>query len=175
MGRVRGMENESQAWQAQKRPAAFEACVNELLSLDEVRQLAAYNQHCNTSRLEHSIGVAYVSYAICKRLGLDFRAAARAGMLHDLFYYDWREMGHTASLHTYLHPKCALENAERLVADLTDIERNAIESHMWPLSERTPRYAESLAVSLADKICCVAEVAAAGARATKRGWKRIFA
>jgi len=161
--------------EAGQENGGFADCIGELLALDEVKRLALYNQHCNTSRLRHSLGVAYFSYVICKRLGWDCRAAARAGILHDLFCYDWREEGHSAGLHTYLHPKCALENAERLVADLTDVERDAIVSHMWPLSDSVPRHKEALVVSLVDKACCVAEIAAAGARATKRGWKRIFA
>ena len=164
----------SSSGRRKRRPAAFLDCIAPLLVLEEVQRLDGFNQHYNTSRLRHSLNVAYCGYVLSRALGLDFRAAARAGMLHDLFCYNWREEGHSASLHTYLHPKCALENAERLVHDLTDVERDAIAAHMWPLCDTRPHYMVSAVVSLADKICCVAEVAASGGRSCKRRVKKFF-
>jgi len=165
----------SAAGRIKRRPAIFLDCIADLLALDEVQQLDSFSQHYKTSRLRHCLNVAYCGYFLSRAFGLDYRAAARAGVLHDLFCYDWREEGHSASLHTYLHPKCALENAERLVPDLTDTERDAIAAHMWPLCDTRPHYMVSVVVSLADKICCVAEVASAGGRSCKRRFKNLFA
>jgi uncharacterized protein len=46
-------------------------------------------QHSDVSCLEHCMSVSYNSYLICRRLGLNYQAAARGGLLHDLFLYDW--------------------------------------------------------------------------------------
>jgi len=145
-----------------RRRADFEQCVAELLVLEEVCALADYAQHGHGSRLHHSIRVAYCGFLLSRLFRLDSRAAARAGLLHDLFCYNWREKGYTAGEHTFAHPVEALANAERLVPDLNDAERDAILRHMWPLCHGAPRYAVSVIVSLADKICCVAELLETG-------------
>jgi uncharacterized protein len=103
-----------------------------------------------------------MSYRICKRFGLDYRAAAKGGMLHDLFLYDWRDGEHNGR-HCFSHPQVAYKNAMRLcskadhIDDLTDLEKDIILKHMWPLSAKRPRYRESLVVCLADKMCAAME------------------
>lgn len=134
----------------------FYDCVADLLELDDVKALSNYSQHINTNRLQHSINVSYYSYLIAKLLHCDFRSAARAGLLHDLFLYDWRETESEES-HAFAHPKVALENAMRNV-ELNEIEKDAIVSHMWPLAKYPPKYKESFIVSMADKYCCTGEV-----------------
>ncbi len=124
-------------------------CIEDLLFLPEVQQLNNYTQHLNTSRLNHSVYVSYLSYKVCKKLGLDFRSAARGGLLHDLFLYDWRTTPQPEGRHAFAHPKVALRNAKEL-AELNDIECDSIEKHMWPITFKMPRYKESLIVSLID-------------------------
>lgn len=134
----------------------FREIIYELLEFDEVKRLAEYFQHCSTTRLQHSFNVSYYSFIIAKKMGGDTRSAARAGMLHDLFLYDWRTEK-TPQMHAFYHPKAALENAEKLT-ELNDIEKDAIVNHMWPLSSHMPKYKESYAVTLADKYCAVIEI-----------------
>ena len=54
-----------------------------------------------------------MNYIVCKKLGLDDNAAAKAGLLHDLFLYDWH--GHKPEkgerMHGFEHPNKALKNA----------------------------------------------------------------
>ena len=138
-------------------PALFYGCVADLLEHDMVARLDNFSQHVGTSRLQHSINVAYYSFLICRRLGLDYRSAARAGIMHDLFLYDWREV-HSSKKHVRSHPKAALENARKVTA-LNKVEEDAIRRHMWPLTIRPPKYLEGHVVSFADKICACAEVA----------------
>ena len=45
---------------------------------------------------------------------LDYRSVARAGLLHDLFYYDWRTTKFDLGTHALIHPRVALRNAEKL-------------------------------------------------------------
>ncbi len=143
---------------AYRNDAEFFECIAELLELSDVQQLSNFAQHCKTNRLEHSLNVAYYSYKICKRLGLDYRSAARAGVLHDLFLYDWRKEKQPEGNHAKAHPRVALRNAEK-IADLNKVEKDAIVKHMWPLTVRPPRYKESMIVSMADKYSACYEVA----------------
>ncbi|MCB6364946.1 HD family phosphohydrolase [Intestinibacillus massiliensis] len=137
--------------------AAFHSCIADLIDTPEVQAMCDIPQHADISCFGHSVFVAYLSFRICRRLGWDYRAAARGGLLHDLFLYDWRVKGSHTGPHGFTHPRAALENASQL-CELTDVEKDIILKHMWPL---TPfsfyRYKESLAVSCADKICAFAE------------------
>lgn len=136
----------------------FYSTIKDLLRDDRVQELEAYSQHMETTRLQHSLNVAYYSYVICKKLNLDYHAAARAGLLHDFFCYDWREEDHAATAHASIHPKMALQNAQNMTA-LTPMEEDAIVHHMWPLTFHRPSSAEGMVVCLADKYSACVEVA----------------
>ena len=69
----------------------FEQIIEDIINNQTVQKMKNYNQHYDTSCYEHCKNVAYISYKICKKLKLDYKSAARAGMLHDLFLYDWRK------------------------------------------------------------------------------------
>ena len=100
----------------------YVALIADLLQKDAVKRLAAFPQHYYSNRLKHSISVSYYSYLIGKKFHLNTRALARAGLLHDLFYYDWRNTHLTLSKHNQLHPLLALHNAER-ITKLTPMEK----------------------------------------------------
>ena len=136
--------------------AEFGNCVNELLETKDVKALDNFSQHLNTSRLQHSINVSYYSFLICRHLKLDYKSAARAGLLHDLYLYD-RHIEKQEQSHAIYHPKEALKNAQR-IAELNKIEKDAILKHMWPLCYGIPKYKETVVVTLADKYCATAEV-----------------
>ncbi len=134
----------------------FMDCIRDLLEIPEVKELDKFHQHCNTSRLQHCLSVSYYSYRFAKKIGANPREAARAGLLHDLFLYDWRTEK-TPQLHAFWHPKAALENAKR-ITELTNAEERAILEHMWPLYWGMPSTKESLAVTMADKYAASIEV-----------------
>ncbi len=138
----------------------FNDCIRDIIYSDKVLKLQEYWQHCNTSRYQHSINVAYHSYFLCKILHFDYRSAARAGLLHDLFFYDWREEKQPEGNHAIAHAIVALRNANELT-DINEIEADAIVNHMWPISRNMPKYKESYVVSLADKFCTMFEIAEA--------------
>ena len=104
--------------------------VGSLLETKEVQKLANYIQHHFSTRLEHVITVSYVSYRIAKTLGWNAKAVARAGLLHDLFYYDWRTTKFDRGTHAWIHPRIAVRNAEKLTK-LSDLEKDIIIKHMW--------------------------------------------
>ncbi|EEW52912.1 HD domain-containing protein [Limosilactobacillus antri] len=127
----------------------YMAIVGDLLAQPAVQKLADYTQHHHSNRLQHSIAVSYDSYRIAKRLHLDYRSTARAGLLHDLFYYDWRTTKFDLGTHAFIHPRVALRNAEK-ITPLNKKEKDIILKHMFGATMATPRYPESLIVSLVD-------------------------
>ncbi|MCL2031056.1 MAG: hydrolase [Oscillospiraceae bacterium] len=133
----------------------FLSLIADLLDAEPVQRLDAFPHHADSSRLQHSVNVAYYSFLLCRQLGLDYRSAARGGLLHDLFFYDLANKK-DGPQHTWLHPEIALQNAEE-VAELCDRERDIILCHMWPRAH-LPRYLESFVVSLMDKVAFFTEV-----------------
>lgn len=130
--------------------------VDDLLQHDEVQQLAQYTQHHFSNRLRHSISVSYQSYLIAKKIGADATATARAGLLHDLFYYDWRVTKFEEGSHAYVHPRIALQNAQK-ITHISGKEADIIVKHMFGATIALPKYRESWIVSLVDDFAAVNE------------------
>ncbi len=134
----------------------YRQCIDDLLTNPIVLSIQNFVQHGNLSCLEHCINVSYKSYIICKYLNLNYRSAARGGLLHDLFLYDWHISKPQNGLHAFTHPTTALKNAN-MYFNLNDAEKDIIVKHMWPLTLKIPKYKESFIVSLVDKYCAFTE------------------
>lgn len=106
--------------------------VGDLLEKPEVQRLANYTQHHYGNRLEHVIAVSYLSYNYAKWLHLDVVSVARAGILHDLYYYEGEGDNASMAEHATMHPQIALKNAQA-ITDVSDLETNIILSHMYPV------------------------------------------
>ncbi|HBF74935.1 MAG TPA: hydrolase [Lactobacillus sp.] len=139
-----------------RQDSEYVALVADLLAKPEVQKLANYTQHHHSNRLDHSISVSYDSYLIAKKHHLNVRATARAGLLHDLFYYDWRTTKFNLGSHAFIHPRVALRNAEKLT-ELSPMEKDIILKHMWGATAALPKYRESVVVSLVDDKDAVVE------------------
>ncbi len=61
-------------------------CVRDILEHPVFQSMDQYIQHGTTTCKAHCIQVSYLGYKLCKRFGGNWRSAARAGLLHDLFY-----------------------------------------------------------------------------------------
>ena len=110
-----------------------------------------YNiEHHGISRMEHSLKVSYYSYKIALRLGLDYQSVARGGLLHDFYLCDNNRSRVSRFIDVFIHPKKTLATSKEYF-NLNEIEENIIESHMFPLYHRLPKYKESIIVSLVDK------------------------
>lgn len=144
--------------------------VQDILDHPLFQNLDYYSQHGDISRRQHSINVSYHSYRLCRFLRLDARSAARAGLLHDLFFYRWQDKKAENSdfKHVYEHPFDALDNAKR-VCDLSKLESDIITKHMFPFCYGMPRYAETFVVSLVDKLSATAEALVFIASRFKKG------
>ncbi len=135
----------------------FYDTIKDVLEIEEVKNLATFEQHIGTSRLDHSLYVSYFAYKWAKKYNRDFKSAARGGLLHDLFHYNWWEESHPEGRHAWTHPKIALRNARELLL-INKIESDCIEKHMWPLCMSAPLYIESYFVTFADKYSATIEV-----------------
>ena len=138
----------------------FEAIISDLTTNWAVQEMNQYIQHFDTSCFDHCKKVAYYSYLICKKHGLDYRSAARGAMLHDLFLYNWRKSQRDVKLeglHSFVHPKIAFQNAIHLF-QLNEKEQDIILKHMWPLTIfAVPKYRESFIITFVDKYCAIEE------------------
>jgi len=140
---------------------AYLECIKDLIKVDMVRQMKSYTHHKDFSCLDHCFHVSYLSYKVCKKLNLDCRAAARGGLLHDFFLYDWHMEKPLEGLHGFVHPQIALKNADHYFS-LSEMERDIIAKHMWPITISMPRYTESFIVQLIDKYCATVEILSRG-------------
>lgn len=128
----------------------YKTLIEDILENKEFNKLEAIEHH-GTNRLKHSIRVSYYSYKICRIIGIDYISAARAGLLHDFFLSKNDRTKKERISSFFLHPKKALKTATNNF-QLNDIEKNIIESHMFPVNIALPKYLESWIVSIVDKI-----------------------
>lgn len=135
----------------------FTKTAGPLLRAEPVLRMARWRHHGRVTCLDHSLLVAWTAYRWAGRLGLDEGAAARGGLLHDLYLYDPRDKSAHPGPQCMDHPRIAARNAGE-VTELTEKERNIILSHMWPLGGQPPRSPEAVLVNLADTACAVLEL-----------------
>lgn len=132
--------------------------INNIMKNEEFKKIDKIKHH-NTTRLDHSMKVSYYSYKIAKSLKLDYREVARGGLLHD-FYIDeiseCKKIKDKIKLFSIKHPKDAVSNALAYF-ELSEKEIDIIQSHMFPVDYKIPKYAESWIVSLVDKILSIGE------------------
>lgn len=137
----------------------FWKCIRDVATHPVVLRMKLYPHHGNSSCYDHCIHVAYYNYQWCRFFKLDYKSAARGGMLHDLFLYDWHK--HTKKtgdhFHGLTHPKVALKNARKFF-DLNPVEQDIIYRHMWPVTPfRIPHTMEGFITTWTDKYCGACE------------------
>jgi len=138
----------------------YYSCVSDIIGCRQLIRLRSITHHISTTRFQHCLNVSYYSWLVCRKLGLNARSAARAGLLHDLFFYDRKEYNSSREKgqlsHSAMHAFIAVQNAAELTP-LTPLERDMIEKHMWPATRPLPKYKETYIITLIDKYCAVLE------------------
>ena len=134
----------------------FYLYASDILENQKVNKLSEYLHHKNVSRLEHSLNVAYKSICFVRKhnLSVDEKSLIRGALLHDFFLYNLKN--ERIKNHLVRHPYIAYENAKREF-NLNAIEKDIILKHMWPLTNRIPKYKESLIVCLVDTYYAIKE------------------
>jgi len=140
-----------------QRLREFADTTRELLHSEPVRSMGQWRHHREVTCLDHSLFVAYWSYCWAKALRMDTAAAARGGLLHDLYLYDSHDKSAHPGWQCFDHPRAAAKNAEKLTR-LSQKERNIILSHMWPLGGALPRSPEAWLVDFVDTLCATLEL-----------------
>ena len=129
---------------------------NELIKpylIDEFNELKNINHH-GITRYNHSLRVAYYTYIITKFLGFNYEEATIAALLHDFFTDEVEsELG---IFKLRRHPKHALNNASKYFY-LTDLQKDIISTHMFPITFTPPKYLESWVVDIVDDISAIYE------------------
>lgn len=122
---------------------------------------ARFMQHGRVSVLEHSLRVTACCLALAAALHLrvDTRALVRGALLHDYFLYDWHDRDPGHRWHGFRHARTAARNAARDFA-ISEVERDMILSHMFPLYPHPPCCRESAVLCVADKVCALQETLA---------------
>lgn len=113
--------------------------------------------HFYTSVAEHSFYVAVwcLRLAAFFHLSLERELLIRCALLHDIGIIGFRKVsrremgGHFLA---FFHPSHSVWLLESQGSTLSDKERNAIETHMFPLSRSLPKSKEAWVLTLADKI-----------------------
>lgn len=136
----------------------YYAIIADLLNSEEIQKLKNYQHHITTTRFQHCLNVSYYHYKICRFFKLDANSGARAGLLHDLYFYDTKNyISHKPAIkHSKYHSQTALINAEKIIK-LNDRERDMIYNHMWPVTPEKPKYAETYLITFVDKYCAMIE------------------
>lgn len=131
--------------------------VDDIIKNKEFEKMESILHH-GLSRKDHSIRVSYYSYIISKKLGLDYTAVARAGLLHDFFFEENEKSNIKKRAHTLVnHPKYARENASKYFS-LSEKEADIIETHMFPVAIKMPSYIESWVVDIVDDFVAIGEL-----------------
>lgn len=134
---------------------------SDIIDSDNFKKTKAHIQHGNKTVNEHCMDVAIYSLLLCNSLGLhcNKRDLVRGALLHDYFLYDWHDKEYLTQrkrLHGFRHPGIALKNADKEY-ELTDIQRDIIKKHMFPLVPFPPTCKEAWVVTAADKYCSFME------------------
>lgn len=149
--------------------------VADLLENEIVLKMKEFPHHGDTTCFQHCLNVSYYNYKLCRFFSLNERAGARAGLLHDLFLYDWHTYKPQKGerLHGFTHAGKALENVRENFY-VSDLEADIIEKHMFPLNlTALPKYRETLIIVIVDKYCGLLETVIPRFQKVGRGIKKI--
>ena len=131
----------------------FLEIVQPILDLEEFNN-TKFQKHHGITRYDHSMNVAYITYVVTKNLKLNYKEATFAALIHDFFNDEVKDENGYKRLVD--HPKHALKNAMRYF-ELTDLQKDIIAKHMFPVTLTPPKYKESVLVSLIDKYSSINE------------------
>lgn len=134
----------------------FYKIIEPLFKTKMVQKLDNYTHHHFQSRLDHCLSVSYYGYKLGKKLGLNYEAMARGGLLHDLFFYDWRTTKFDQGSHAYMHPRIALQNAKKITT-ISSLEEDIIVHHMMGSTLDVTRSKEAFCISMIDKYLATSE------------------
>ena len=134
----------------------YQEVVQDILDNEEFKKLYREPHH-GISRYLHVLRVSKLAFRFCKILRLKkIKEITRAALLND-FYFDKDLEGYDAYERLSIHPYKALENSLKYY-ELSDLECDIIEKHMYPHTKEKPKYFGSYLVSICDKLAATYEM-----------------
>lgn len=125
----------------------------DLLKDDLVKSMNTYRHHRAITTHFHSLYVSYTVLKAAEKMKLEnAREITRAALLHDFYLYEWYTEKHEEN-HIFYHPKESVKNIEKHFGKLSEMQKNMILSHMFPLTREMPKSKGALLLTLADKHC----------------------
>ncbi len=121
--------------------------VPEFKKLDDIR-------HHGITRLDHCLRVAYYSYLISKLIHLNYKEVTEAALLHDFFTDEVDDESMPYRLRR--HASIACNNASKYFR-LSEMQKDIILTHMFPITFTPPKYLESWIVDFVDDIAAIYE------------------
>lgn len=132
-----------------KQKEEFDILIKDIIENPNFKELDL-EMHHGISRAQHSYRVAEGVYKMTKKLHMNYEEATRAALLHDFYFnYQLEDNGEVKNL--VEHPSMAVLNASKYY-ELSERQKNMIESHMFPLCKVMPKYKESFCITIVDKV-----------------------
>ncbi len=129
--------------------------VRPIITSCEYKKRKYYRHHGDVSVYDHCIKVSLGAYALAKKLHMDYRSAAIAGVLHDFYTTPWQDVMIQQPFfqrHAFSHAKCALENSRKYFGKYLNPKiENAILRHMFPLNITPPKSSIGYIITIVDK------------------------
>lgn len=134
----------------------FYEIIEPILIASEMQKRKKYPHHINESVYQHVLRVAYDCYKIGKRLHMDYKSLAIAGILHDFYENPWqysKEKKPFLQKHAFTHAKEAVVNSKKIFGSeiVTPKVESIMITHMFPLNKKLPRNKEAWLLTLVDK------------------------
>lgn len=138
----------------------FYHLLQSIVHSEDFKKMKTLRHHIKTSAYAHSIKVAYLCYQHHKRHGtrIDRYFFVRGALLHDYYLYDRRNKSIRHKFHSFTHPKKALQNAKNAFPDLTPMEIDMIERHMFPLTPHPPKTRGGWLLCFYDKVAAISDL-----------------
>lgn len=167
----------------------FEQITGDILADPLFQETRSFVHHGGENSVyAHSVATARVAFSLAHSFGLNdegIRSVTRAALLHDFFGYDWhsdwfKNYTHQYSgwqrlrhMHAFIHGDIAAARAQERFG-LTERQRAAIASHMFPLAFSLPRSSEAWIITLADKVVASREMTQAVGYYAANFYRKLF-
>ena len=137
----------------------FYNLIRDIVSSEEYRTMKNNQHHVKSNVYNHSVKVAYLCYKHHKRFGtkIDLQEFIRGALLHEYYLYDWHDRKPEHRYHGFMHPKRALKNALQKYPDLTEMEKDMIVRHMFPLTVIPPKTKAGWIICFYDKVAAISD------------------
>ena len=133
--------------------------VRDIVACPEFKAMKKYRHHVKGNLYRHCLKVAYLCFLHHKRFMMktDIKEFVIGALLHDYYLYDLHGGGDKQRFHWFKHPKKALENALKRYPGLTEIQRDMISRHMFPLTLIPPKTKAGWLICFYDKVAAVTD------------------